>query len=247
MRIDDKLQTITKPVPAVRFEMELAMSREAHRISALQHRFTVPQIIRSNPEEGTISLEYYPNLRSIRSFLDDSEIMPRLVRMAAESLAYVHANLSPEKKIGLPPELDLPERPETGVFLHGDYTIENVQVDNALEKLVILDWSLTPLVNCAANWGTFYWDLGWMVKSILVMPPFRCFRNREREGLADIFIQNYMRASGHKLEPAIFGPYLQRIHRIFSAKARKYLGWRYLRQWRNYENMRRYSVRLGLR
>lgn len=187
---------VIKKVSSSQIELEASMTMAAYRLAQSSGMFRVPKVIEFSKENERLTLEYIPNIKPLYLFMNDKEIMRKIMEKSGACLAFIHKNLKPDnEKISLFDKLNFTIENEQNCFLHGDYSLVNVQYDIHSGQLVIIDWSLTPLLNSSANFGSIYWDIGWHLIEIIAMPPYYLFRSNYRCELANIFLENYFKNS----------------------------------------------------
>ena len=81
--------------------------------------------------------------------------------------------------------------PEDGVFLHGDFTADNVGFSARNNQLFIFDWSSAPLLGEQGNFGSRYFDLVWFTAFLFQTAPAHLFWHWPSEKMAGTFLQAY--------------------------------------------------------
>jgi hypothetical protein len=241
VQVDSSHGVVTKPVGRDRLICEVRMTRSAYELARRGTLFRVPNVLDYDLAGQWIKLEYIPNTvplhRLLHSHHAPFDLFERVGKIAAE----IHRDLTPPHQniLGLPPEFD---HVGPKAFLHGDLNLINVRYDAEHDQLVLFDWSASPLIGGAANWGTVYWDVANFVRATLTAPPIRLTGRTIRRQLADRFLKSYVDHSGHGPLGRPFFDYCRKIHEFYSGKDKARLAWyRYVRYAAlNLSNCRRY-------
>ncbi len=155
--------------------------------------FYVPKINECNFDQGYLNFERILNLTPIRDLLfkkKQNEIFYNI----GHSLILIHENLILEKNQKIP----LPERiQEKGlnVFIHGDYSIDNVCIDSVSKKLIIIDWQMTKVFGGTSTFGTPYFDLIWFLNNLYFQSFDRIIYSTRIKSYADSFLAGYIENS----------------------------------------------------
>src|SRR5690606_3447657 len=76
--------------------------------------------------------------------------------------------------------------------------LENVQYDAIKDRLVVIDWSLSPLViSGRGTFGPIEWDVSWFIRSIFMTRPYHGLDLRLRRRAADLFLLTYFGDKQH--------------------------------------------------
>lgn len=183
--------TVRKSADPSLLAAEIEKTHAAARLGQSTGLFTVPQILRSNLNEGWIEMErirgYTP---LVKMCLENAPDVGRVVGQAAEALAVIHKHLALDDvwRIPFPPEWM--NAAGDHLFLHGDYTPLNVGMDRLTGQLVILDWSPTPYLRSNATFGPRYYDVAWFVLSAFTAMA----RLRQRHWTAPTVCDHFLRA-----------------------------------------------------
>lgn len=229
------------------FELELKTTLAARKVATESGLFYVPKILDVDFKDNSIVFEYLPSLIPLSVFLytPSKSTLLRYVEQAGTILSTIHSFLNvDDTKVFIPIKFS---GGSPLSFLHGDYTLNNVQLDCSCGKIVILDWALTPLVRPPGNWGPVYWDISWMLNSIFISSPYLDANFNERKLLADCFIRSYQQRSSFNLDckelssycDDVFWRYLQ-----ISWKEKRFF--LFLLQLRNRYGLKRYAKHLSI-
>ncbi len=244
LQINKIENTIRKSISRNGIDLEIKMTKAARELAVTSGLFQVPKIKDYSLEQNWIDFEYFENIIPLKKLLNDKTPLKKIIPSVAQCLAQIHDNLDlgEENKYVIPSEISFGVEEINFVFLHADFNLENVQYDLSTEKIVIIDWSLTPLLDKSANWGTRYWDICWMINSIIVMPPFVLSRNAFRESLADSFIKNYLEYVKADINVKYLDNFLFDLSHYFYIYAKNHLKWiHFLRQRKNRKNFIKYA------
>jgi hypothetical protein len=163
----------------------------AREIGMRTGRFRVPEIIDFDQATGKLVIERINGLTGFRRVRWRGPELARRAEEAGLALAAVHAQLvlPPDMNVPIPEELD---GPGPRVFLHGDYSAENVCVsDGGRGQLTIIDWSMTGMHGGYASSGTAYFDVVWFVNNLFSKPAYGYVGNPAPGSLAKQFILAY--------------------------------------------------------
>ncbi len=232
--IDFKHRVVTKQGPSDIIALEERMTKEAYKLSCRCKEFIVPKVLSYDPSDCKIELEFIDNLVPVYKFLSDNSRMKKIAAKLGKSLAIIHNELSLDSEyiVRLPSSLDIVDSRESDAFLHGDFNPSNVQINMNDDSLVILDWSLTPLICTQSNYGPRYWDVTWMINGLFVFEPYKIISNyNQRKQFADVFLENYLNLTNYKLDFNDLTKYISRVYKIFLQKAKNRYNWyQFLRQ-----------------
>ena len=229
IQIDEQNGVVTKAIDRAALMAEVRMTQLAYDLARQGKLFRVPRVVDYDLGQQWIKLEYIPDTVPLHFLLRSSSVPAHLFERAGRIVAQLHGQLKPDSQhlLPLPSGVDR-EGPKS--FVHGDLNLVNLRYLAATDELVLLDWSASPLIGAAANWGTVYWDLAHFARSTIVSPPIRLTGKRIRWLLADTFLHSYVDHAGLDPLGGPFFDYCRDIHRFFAIKERAMLPWyRYLR------------------
>jgi hypothetical protein len=229
IQIDPHSGVATKSVDAATLMAEVRMTECAYDLAHRGKLFRVPRLVSYDVAQQSITLEYISDTVPLHYLLRSDPVPVHLFARAGQVVAQLHCHLKLDQQYlaPLPPSIDGPG-PKS--FLHSDLNLINVRYRAQTDELVLLDWSSSPLIGAAANWGTVYWDLAHFVRSTIVSPPIRLAGKEARWKLADAFLQSYVDHAGLGPLDEAFFLYCRGIHVFFKRNERAHLQWyRYLR------------------
>jgi hypothetical protein len=229
VHIDHRAGVVTKPVARDGLMCEVRMTQAAYELASGGSLFRVPRVVAYDLSEQWIKLEYIDGTVPLHHLLRQKNAPAEVFDRAARTVALIHRDLqlAPEHRRPLPPEFD---RGGPQAFLHGDLYLINVRYRPATEELVLIDWSSSPLIGMAANWGTVYWDLAFFLRSLVASPPIRLTGKQMRYDLADAFLQTYVTCLGQGVLGRPFFQYCSEIASFLNYHNRGTLAWyKYLR------------------
>ncbi|KPL77317.1 hypothetical protein ADN00_09320 [Ornatilinea apprima] len=198
--------------------LEIASSISAYSLAKRSGLFSVPEVLEFDLEANEIVFEYIQNISPVGSLLHHlgDEKLAEIFFRVGQILRYIHLSLEPDcGRYLIPKSIDF-EGWKT--FLHGDFNLINVQYDLLRDHIVILDWSLTPLLKKSANWGTHFWDIAWMINSIFCSPPYLTNDYLYRKMLAESFLLGYQQNSSNVIDKKAFSLYCQNVFELFLKK-----------------------------
>jgi len=228
--VDDENECVKKVYskPDI-WDLELRTTIEARKLALQRDNFYVPKVLDLDSSNLSITFEYIPNLSPIISLVSDPsnrELIFQIMSQIGEILNVIHSNLTvPGTTKPIP--INIPCKSKEA-FLHGDYNLMNIQFDVIRKRLVVLDWSLTPIVYPPGNWGPIFWDISWMLNSIFSSPPLIKNDFSFRSQLAKLFLQSYSNSSKIQMDNLDLSNYCKQLFLIFMKKARERQGIRYL-------------------
>ena len=173
-------------------EIEYIKTNLASNISGETGLFNVPKILYYNKKDGVIDFEYLTHLKSLQNLISNKDNrLFKIFENLGTVLAIIHKNMElPYKyKKELPTEWS--DSDTNKVFLHGDFTINNVCYHEPSEKLVILDWSTAPALDTQITFGTKYFDIHWFICSMFTNILGFTFSIRTLKIYANAFINSY--------------------------------------------------------
>jgi hypothetical protein len=241
----EKGRDFLKAVSEDRIILGVKTASEGNKLGRESGLFYAPEVKDYNIAEGWIRFEYLHDLVPLRSIKKKPELMTLLIEKAAKALVYIHDNFKLDKRdiVLLPLEIEMPGKEIPRAFLHGDFNTDNVQFDPASQGLVILDWSLSPLFDKPATWGTVYWDVLWFARGILGLRYYMDYHLAFRHNLVRIFMEQYQEHSGYKLVEQDLKIYSKQLLTVMKTVAKKNIHWyNYARYMRNFYSLRDYII-----
>jgi hypothetical protein len=210
--------------------IETEKTRRAYEIGESSGLFRVPRVLTFDPTAGRLELELLTSIRPLRLVLRDCSDWKNLMARIGRSLAVIHNQLC------LPPALAVPlseawqlanaER----VVLHGDFGISNVQVDERDGHLVILDWSVMPMLGTKGTVGPREFDVAWFIRDLFFVRRRWGFLSNRTSQEADIFLENYFAQTDYSRGTDEFLRYLRDIEGLFLQTWRSSFSVTYLRR-----------------
>ncbi len=249
--IDYKKKVVTKTGSPEVIGLEAKMTEKAYELSCISKTFRVPKVLCHDYSMGILKLELIENIRPISTLLQNRKKFKKIISITGECLAYIHDELSlqEESVFRFTKEKNIEIDEESNAFIHGDFDVYNVQYDFIDESVVILDWSLSPLMDSLANYESRYWDISWMVGTIFQCRPynFNIFsRSNERGYFANIFLDTYFKNSRYKINPEQLSKYMYHVYMVRLELMKKKLKWyQYLFHGFNQKNYGNYARTLG--
>ena len=195
--------------------IETEKTRRAYDIGKSSGLFRVPRVLAFDPTSGRLELELLTAIRPLRLVLRDCSDWKNLMARIGQSLALIHNQLC------LPPALAVPlseswqlTNSET-VVLHGDFGITNVQVDERDGNLVILDWSVMPMLDTNGTVGPREFDVAWFMRDLFFVRRRWGFLSKRASQEADVFLENYFAKTKCRRDIDEFLHYLRNIEGLF--------------------------------
>lgn len=177
--------------------VELAKTERAAEIGDATGLFYVPRVVSFDRQEGVLEFEHLADLHNLLAMASKRD--PRAVDLAGRAgvaLAAVHERLvlPEEATFPLPPEWMAP--PGQNVFIHGDFTGDNVCYHEPTGRLVIVDWSAAPFMKGVPTFGSPFFDVTWFVMNLCYSRLSRRMARYASLNLADTFLDGYIESSG---------------------------------------------------
>jgi len=152
--------------------IEYKKAQQARELGEQSGLFVVPRVVSYDPVAGILDFERLTGLKTLEILLQEGDgRLIDLLRKAGCALAVVH------KKLHLPQDMKrrLPGEWMTNdeVFLHGDFTLANVCLQESTERLVIVDWSAARILEEAATVGPVDFDILWFLYDLFQSMPMR--------------------------------------------------------------------------
>jgi len=203
---------------AALLKVEVAKTLAAAEIGRTSGLFRVPGILDFNEATGVLDCERIRGLKTFVEFvIEQKRGHAELAERIGRSLARIHAALRLEDALRAPlPRVWMGDEHEN-VFLHGDFTANNVCIDPADMSIVIVDWSAAPFVGRVATFGPASFDVAWFVRHMLMGATTARTLTWPGRKLCDRFIEGYVGESGSTLDPETW----QRMNDALDPFARK--------------------------
>ena len=230
-------------------EIEHEKMERARTLGEQTGLFVVAKVVGFDAPGGVLDIERLAGLKNLEVLLQGEDgRMCDLLGATGRALAAVHAGL----RLPADMEKSLPGKwvagDEARGFLHGDFTLANVCVEETTDRVVIVDWSAAPILGEAVTVGPVYFDVLWFLYYLFQSMPLKMmcfFRGNE---LARAFVDGYLSADKKGVTVESLGkfrsqmtPYLRNLvlHRLRARPWHKkplFLGrqlWAYAR-WRSF-------------
>ncbi|OGJ86678.1 MAG: hypothetical protein A2268_13305 [Candidatus Raymondbacteria bacterium RifOxyA12_full_50_37] len=180
---------IIKRVDSAMLKQEVLKSNAARQIGLSSGLFYVPKVLDINELQGHIVFERILGFKSMRE-LGYEKKLSALYGKIGQSLSRIHHELSLDdtNKLCLPEELALDHN---NVFIHGDFSLDNVGVNSSTGEIVIIDWQMTKIHGGIATYGTRYYDIMWFVNNLFYFPIRQIYRYFSIYNRALDFISGY--------------------------------------------------------
>lgn len=208
---------------AMRIEVEKTI--RAFDIGCQSGLFRVPRILDYDESKGRVVFERIHDIQGIRHLVSFGSRYGMLLEKSGIALAAIHGGLElpAEMKILLPDEF---VHDGNEVFLHGDFSIDNVCVHNNNLEIVILDWQMTKVHGGVASYGTRYFDVVWFINNLFTKSFTKyMFAPSVRSG-AFRFLTAYIESCDCSYDMRDFGYYMKEFYRIKMDLRRKSMTWK---------------------
>jgi len=219
--------TIEKSDVPERMRIEVEKTTRAYEIGRSTGLFRVPRVLDHDECRGVAVFEKFGHLQSIRQKLTFSSDYRGLAERMARSLAAIHNLLELPESMSIPLPRELRHEGRS-VFIHGDFSFNNVCIDLDDGALVILDWQMTKIHGGIATYGTRYFDMAWFLSNLfnrrLHHCPFACSASET----AMLFLRTYAHAARAELDTEDYRGYLERF--VTKMKHRRRKQWSLVRR-----------------
>ena len=207
---------------------QAALHRAAHTLSLTSGLFEVPRIVAEDPQAGTMTMEYLPDLLSLKDRLGQGLDTAALLSRIGCSLGVLHRRLTlpPEQSVAAPQPW-LGEASER-VCVHGDFNMTNLCYDPRRERLVILDWETSPALPFVCTQASRYLDIAQFVRSLLLQQRSLLIGGLLFIARVHYFLTGYEQGAGVRLDAARLKKYVRAYNRNVLKKqwsAGKYRSW----------------------
>jgi hypothetical protein len=200
--------TIVKSIKYKDLKAQVHVYRQVRALSETTDLFITPQLLDYNMQEENMEFIYMPAFQSLVELLDTSDSQRSIIEQTARSLAYIHQHgrLDPEY-IRYAPGTWRGCRDHC-VLIHGDFNLINVGYDLKQNRIVILDWEVTPALNIYFNMGSRYLDISSFLRSLLLQQQSMCQGVMEFSQRATWFLDAYQDTCGLQLSLGTLWYYL---------------------------------------
>jgi len=213
--------TIEKTDAPERLRVEVEKTMRAFDIGQRTGLFRVPELVEYDELRGVAAFEKLAHLVSIRQELTFGSDHQSVTERTARALAAVHdlLELPEEMTLSLPDEL---REEGNAVFLHGDFSFNNVFLDARSGELVILDWQMTKIHGGAATYGTRYFDVVWFINNLFNRYLHHCLFSNNAVEMARCFLQAYGAAAGPEFDMVQYQDYVARFLVVTNRRRRQW-------------------------
>lgn len=213
----------TGPPDSIRVEVEKAV--RGFEIGQDCGLFSVPKILDYDQSKGQVVFERLHNIWSIREVIELRRKYDSLAETIGHSLAIIHNKLTLPKDMitPLPPDFSLPA---AEVFLHGDFSIDNICVGSSCPPIIVLDWQMTKVHGGNTTYGTRYFDLAWFVNNLFSRMFHRYLFSAPVAPIARKFLSSYFETAEFVYNAEEFISYMKRFYGTKLALRRKNLTWK---------------------
>jgi tRNA A-37 threonylcarbamoyl transferase component Bud32 len=185
-------RVVKRGAPAL-LRIEAEKTRQAQRIGERSGLFRAPRVLALDEEAGRLELERIegiaPLIARLRSRSESGALLARLGR----SLAALHADMVLPDEMTLPLPADWSSRHGEDVVIHGDLSVQNVQLCAGDESIAILDFSMSPWLALPGTVGDSLIDLSWFGRNLFMCArPLSTSRSRIENAFL-LFLGGYLR------------------------------------------------------
>ncbi len=198
-RVEIRGDEVHKHQPPGAAAVELEKTLAAARIGANNRHFAVPEVLRDDVDSGLIVYRRVPGLAPVRTALA-APGWESLARSAALALVDIHRDLALAPALRRPMRLPGLQHPGT-VWLHGDYSPTNVQLQAHSGRLWVLDWAAPAWIGPELTTGPPSVDLAMFILPLFWQRPGDPAAVPEPERRAGLFLQTWARETGQDPAP----------------------------------------------
>ncbi|UCD49588.1 MAG: phosphotransferase [Phycisphaerales bacterium] len=200
-------ETIEKSGDPERMRVEVEKTTRAYDIGQRTGLFRVPEVLDYDEHRGVAVFEKLSHLVSIRQGLMFGSRCPSVAKRTARALAAVHDLLELPEEMSVPLPKELADG-GNAVFLHGDFSFNNVFMDTRSDELVILDWQMTKLHGGAATYGTRCFDVAWFLNNLFNRYLHHCLFGNSAVEIAQLFLRAYAEVARAEFDMAQYQDYV---------------------------------------
>lgn len=193
--------------------VEVEKTRLGYELGQATGLFRVPRILDYDADTGTVTFERVHDLRTMRDALATAPNRD-VVSRVGHVLAAIHDNLALPDEIRKPLPVALQEPHDTEVFIHGDFTVENLLISERSGTIVVLDWQMTSAHGCEATWGTRFFDISCFIGTLFFRPLEKFLGAKKEFPWAELFLKSYSAAAKKRIERDSFRSYLTRYSKV---------------------------------
>lgn len=177
-----------KQVGIVRAEEERARTLAAREVAQETDLFYVPALHQGS--DDTVVLEFLSGLVRLSELLEARDVrLPELVHRTGRAIAAVHRDARLPSD-AFKPDTESIVSDDASTFIHGDLTMDNVCFQPETDRLVIVDWSLAPVLREGKTVDSAYLDIVWFLSHVCRTPSAKRL-NIPKKDLLDSFLQGY--------------------------------------------------------
>lgn len=203
--VNKERKVFIKHLTEAKFRSEWEMSGMGASVALASGFFKTPSIKHAEPEKCVLEFELLTQTATLRKYFiqmagfgasnEQKVKLERLFERVGRSLASVHEMGKTDDsvtKIAFPDGFIENRFSEESVLIHGDFTLGNLLYDEETDELQIIDWSVSPVFDFAANYGPRYWDLSFFISSLFFCSYSTYFSFDLRNYLIQCFLKAYL-------------------------------------------------------
>ncbi len=171
-------------------KIEVAKMIKGREIGKKNGSFYVPDVYEYDEVNGVLIMERLKNIHGVRNIDIKSKAYEEIIKKSGSALAEIHNELILPQSMTTPLNNELKYIGKE-VYIHGDFSVENVCIFNDKESLGIIDWQMTNRHGGASTFGTRYYDIAWFVNNLFSKPIYRYSLGRNVSITATAFLDSY--------------------------------------------------------
>lgn len=217
--------TIIKTGDPELMRVEVEKTTRAFEIGRQSGLFRVPRILDYYEKKGEVVFERIADIHGVRHAVSFGSRYAELLGRIGVALALVHRELElpGDMVVALPDEFALKGNE---VFLHGDFSVDNVCVRKGSSEIVILDWQMTKVHGGKATYGTRYFDVVWFTNNLFTKPFHKYLFGPSVGCAAKKFLSSYLGACDVQFSVMEFASYMRQFYRTKLVLRSKSLTWK---------------------
>lgn len=176
--------------------VEAEKTRQAQQIGEKTGWFRAPRVLGYDDAMGRMELERIEGISPLVGRLRARQVSGPLLHRLGGCLAALHAEVAlPESMVRSLPDEWL-DRSDPNVVIHGDLSVQNVQLEADGESLVILDFSMSPRIGLSGTIGHRGIDLAWFGRNLFMRDHFWHAWSAHPGDETIAFLSGYIKSAG---------------------------------------------------
>ncbi len=180
--------------------IEAEKSRRGAQIGLDSGLFRVPAVLSFDKNAGVLEFERVSNLITFFDMVNHAlPAQNEMAKRAGQALARIHQQLILDDSMKIPLPSKWAGIDGKNVFIHGDFTANNVCINKDNMELIIIDWSAAPIVGRSATIGSGVYDVVSFIRHLIMCAPWSKTLTWPGNSLCDSFVLGYVQESGEPI------------------------------------------------